>query len=153
WRHVPGTLAAGAGKASPAPTARMDAASIERLRSELPPGLEVQEVEGRFYVTVPTSKMAGIAATLPPGTWGLVASVSAQQQAQYVVQAPTISNAAPNDFVVTAHTTTPSIWFVSAVVSGQSADNLAPAQPTQLTASYSSGQTNLQWAPNTESDL
>src|SRR4029079_6246288 len=62
-------------------------------------------------------------------------------------------NAAANDFVVTAHTTTPATWFVSEPASGQSVDNLAPAQPASLTAAYSGGQTNLQWAPNTENDL
>src|SRR5262249_13024824 len=99
------------------------------------------------------SQMTRIATSLPPGTWVQVASVPAIQQGRYAVAAPTISNAAPNDFVVTAYTTNPSIWFVSAIVSGQSVDNLAPAQPTALTASYSAGQTNLQWAANSESDL
>src|SRR5262249_17934996 len=89
----------------------------------------------------------------PAGTWELVTSVPATQQAQYVVAVPTVSNAAPNDFLVTAHTVTPSIWFVSNVISGQSIDNLAPAQPGQITAAYSGGQTNLQWAANTEPDL
>ena len=89
----------------------------------------------------------------PPGTWELVASVPATQQAQYLVAVPTISNAAANDFVVTAHTTTPSIWFTSNTISGQSVDNLAPAQPTQLTAAYSAGQTHLQWTANAEPDL
>ena len=64
-----------------------------------------------------------------------------------------ISNAAANDYVVSAHTAMPSIWFVSAPASGQSVDNLAPAQPTQLTASYSDGGTHLGWTANTEPDL
>jgi hypothetical protein len=113
----------------------------------------VREVDGRFYLTGSGSQAAGIAAAFPPGTWELVASVPALQQAQYVAAVPTISNAAANDFVVTAHTTTPSIWFVSDPASGQSVDNLAPAQPTSFTAAYSGGQTNLQWAANTENDL
>jgi hypothetical protein len=146
WRHVPGTLSAITG-------ARANAEDLERLRAVLPPGLKVRESEGRFYVVGVGSQAAGSAEAFPPGTWELVTSVPALQQGQYVVAVPTISNAAPNDFVVTAHTTTPSIWFVSGVVSGQSIDNLAPATPTQLTASYASGQTNLQWAANTENDL
>jgi hypothetical protein len=73
--------------------------------------------------------------------------------AQYVVAVPTISNAAANDFVVTAHTTTPWTWFVSDAASGQSVDNLAPASPALLTGDYSGGHTNLDWAPNTENDL
>jgi hypothetical protein len=101
-------------------------------------------------VRVPRSVAAG---TFPPGTWALVTNVPAVQQAQYVVDVPTISNAAPNDFVVTAHTATPSTWFASNVVAGQSVDNLAPAQPAQLTADWTGTQTDLQWAANTEHDL
>jgi hypothetical protein len=128
WRHVPGTSAAGAGKASPsaAPGLRVDAPDIERLRAALPSGLDVREVEGRLYVTGSGSGTAGIASAFPAGTWELVASVPALQQAQYVAAVPTISDAAANDYVVTAHMT-PSIWFVSAPASGQSVDNLAPA--------------------------
>ncbi len=134
WRHVPGTIAARAGKTNPdaALTTRLGVPLTESLRAALP---------------------VGIASAFPPGTWELVASVPALQQAQYVVAVPTISNAAPNDFEVTAHTTTPSIWFISLPASGQSVDNLAPAQPTLLTASYAGGQTNLAWAANTEADL
>jgi hypothetical protein len=152
WRHVPGTLAGDAGNPSTARSSRSDPAITARLRAALPAGLGVREVEDRFFVTGPGSP-AGTAAAFPPGTWELVASVPALQQAQYVAAVPTISNAAPNDFVVTAHTTTPSVWFVSDPASGQSVDNLAPAPPTQLTAAYSDGQTNLQWSANTENDL
>jgi len=115
--------------------------------------LGLREVEGRFYITGGGSRASEMAATFPPGTWELVVNVPALQQAQYLVAVPTISNAAPNDFVITAHTTLPSMWFVSAPASGQSVDNLAPAQPTSLTAAYSAGQTNLLWAPNSENDL
>ncbi len=155
WRHVPGALAAGADKANPsaARSSESEVPSTERLPAAQPAGLDVREAEGRLYITVPGLQAAGIAAAFPPGTWELVASVPAVQQAQYVVAVPTISNAAPNDFVVTAHTTTPSLWFISQPASGQSVDNLAPAQPTQLTGAYSNGQTNLQWAANTENDL
>ena len=73
--------------------------------------------------------------------------------AQYSVTVPTLSNAAAGDFVVSVQTTTPSIWFVSNLLSGQSLDNLAPAQPAGITAAYSGGQTNLQWTPNAEADL
>jgi hypothetical protein len=92
-------------------------------------------------------------ATFPPGTWELVQSVPAIQQDQYVVAVPTISNAAANDYLVTAHTVTPSIWFISPSASGQSLDNTPPAQPTNFTAAYSGDQTHLQWAANIEADL
>jgi hypothetical protein len=155
WRHVPGTLAAETSKANPnaARGLGQDAPSTERLRAELPAGLDVREVEGRFYVTGPGSPRAGIAAAFPPGTWELVASVPAVQQAQYLAAVPTISNAAPNDFVVTAHTTTPSIWFISAVVSGQSVDNLAPPPPSPFTAAFVAGDTHLHWGVSAASDF
>ena len=154
WRKVPGTLAASAVDANARATSstRSEAPSIEELRAAIV-GLEVREVEGQFYITGPGSPKAEIASSFPSGTWALVMTVPALQRAQYVVEIPTISNAAANDFVVTAHTTTPSIWFVSAPASGQSVDNLAPAPPTGLTGAYSGGQTNLDWNPNTENDL
>ena len=146
WRLVPAVLSA-------ITAARPDAALVERVRAALPEGIEPREADGRFYVVGVGSQTAGSAEAFPPGTWELVTSVPALQQGQYVVAVPTISNAAPNTFLVTAHTTTPSIWFVSGTVSGQSIDNLAPAPPEQLTAAYASGQTNLQWDANTENDL
>jgi len=149
WRHVPGTVPSRTGDLA----SRRDAQSLEQLRAAIPPGLEVREVEGRFYALGSGSRVPGITGVLPPGTWELVASVSALQLAQYVAAVPTITNAAVDDFVVTAHTTTPAIWFPSDAVSGQSIDNLAPATPAFLTGAYASGQTNLEWAANSENDL
>ena len=146
WRHVPGTLAARAGQAQAS-----GALGSERLRSLLAAGLDGWESDGHIYVV--GQGPAAIATAFPPGTWELLTYVPAVQQTQYVVAAPTISNAAPNDFVVTANTTTPSVWYISNVLSAQSVDNLAPSQPTGVTAAYSSGQTNLQWAANSEPDL
>src|SRR5262249_22830221 len=133
--------------------ARADASVATDLKAAIPPGVEAREIEGRFYVTGRGGEGPGVADAFPPGTWEVVSRVQGLQLAQYVAAIPTISNAAPNDFVVTAQTSTPFIWFVSGPISGQSVDNLAPATPTQLTAAYSAGQTNLQWAPNTEGDL
>jgi len=140
WRHIPGTLIASAGKPSPA---------LERLQAFLPPGCDAREVDGRLFV----SSLAQPAGVFPAGTWELVTSVPAVQQAQYVVAIPTISNAASNEFLVTVHTTTPSIWFASAPISGQSLDNLAPSEPSGISAAYSGGQTDLQWSANSEPDL
>jgi len=148
WRHIPGTLASSAdGARGP------DDENAEPLRAAAPAGLDTREEGGRILVTGRARRGAEESAQFPPGTWEQVANVAALQQGQYVVAVPTITNAAPNDYLVTAHTTTPSIWFVSAPASGQSVDNLAPAMPAGLTAGYSGGQTNLQWAPNTENDI
>jgi hypothetical protein len=152
WRRVPGTLATGSAETR-GTSARPDATASSRLRSAIPPGVDVREVEGRFYATGRESWMPGLASVFPAGTWELVASVPSLQHSQYVVAVPTISNAAANDFVVSAHTTTPSIWYVSNPSSGQSVDNLAPSTPNLLAGSYSGGQTNLTWAPNSENDI
>ena len=154
WRRVPGTLATRAGeqRTSGALEPRPDAQAVERLRPLLPPGVESWEVEGRLYVTASGTHSSENATGFPPGTWALLVSVPAAQQAQYVVALPTLTNA-PYDYVVTAHTTVPSNWYISGILSGQSLDNLTPAQPTQFTAAYAGGQTNLQWAPNLEQDL
>jgi hypothetical protein len=151
WRHVPGTAIASAGKARPSTvlSSLQGVLGTRRLRSMFP-GYEVKEVGGRCFVKGSDMRLEG---AFPSGTWELVASVPAEQKANYIVAVPTISNAVPNDFLVTANTTTPSIWFVSNVVSVQSFDNVAPAQPSQVSAAYANGQTNLQWAANTEPDF
>ncbi len=155
WRRVPGSSAARAALASPAPKGAIapDAAAIERLRAQLPAALVPSVVNGELVVTSPRERTVSTTGALPPGTWGLVANVPALQQAQYLAIVPTVSNAAANDFVVTAHTTTPTLWFASAVLAGQSIDNLAPAQPANFAGEYSGGQTNLHWDANTEHDL
>ena len=151
WRHLPGTMPADL--RTPPASASPGPAAIQRVRSLLPTGLEPLDAPGRLLVTLSDSRLAESAAVMPAGMWELVASVPALQLDQYLVAVPTITNAAPNDFVVTAHTTTPSIWFVTAPISGQSIDNLAPAQPVQFTGTYANGETDLHWAANSESDL
>jgi uncharacterized protein DUF5650 len=127
WRLVPGSVAFSAGMAYPdaAVGSRPDLLATEKLRALLSTTLDAREVEGRCYVT--GSPAPGIAFTFPVGTWELVTSVPAVQRTQYVVAVPTISNLEANDYVVTAHTTTPSIWFRSNTANGQSVDNMALA--------------------------
>jgi len=127
WRLVPGAVASSAGRAHPdaAVGSPPDRLTTGSLRALLSTNLDPREVEGRLYVT--GSRAAETAFTFPPGTWELVTGVPAVQQTQYVVAVPTISDAVANDYVVTAHTTTPSIWFRSNTVSGQSVDNMTPA--------------------------
>jgi hypothetical protein len=128
WRHVPGT-------------------------SALPAILDAHGMEGGFHVIAAGSRTPHIATAFPPGTWELVANVPALQTAQYIAVVPTVSNAAPNDFVVTAHTNVAWIWFISAVTSGQSVDNLAPPPPSPFTAAFSGGDTHLHWGVSVASDF
>ena len=123
--------------------------------SAIPASLAVQRRGDRIFTLGRDSGAEPLAASaaFPPGTWELVASIPALQLGQYVVAVPTISNAAANDFILTASTTTPSIWYISGIASGQSVDNLAPATPAAFTAAYAGGATHLHWSRNSEPDL
>jgi hypothetical protein len=55
--------------------------------------------------------------------------------------------------VVTAHTTSPSLFGISNALAGHSRDNLAPAAPQQLVGAVAAGAMHLGWAANGESDL
>jgi hypothetical protein len=97
-------------------------------------GSHLVAYQDRVYIQ--SEPMLG-ASSFPPGAWEWVATVPALQQDSYIAAVPTLSDSAasgPNHtvFVVTAHTTTPSIWYVSRPDSGYSVDNLAPSVPTGL---------------------
>jgi hypothetical protein len=94
-------------------------------------GMEVLAREGTTYVT------AASGTTFPEGTWALVGTAFATQSEAYVVEATTDgdSTVAGIDwsvYLVTTHTTTPSVWFSSSPDSGYSVDNIAPAVPLNL---------------------
>ena len=100
------------------------------------------------------------ASSFPPGTWVWVATVPAIQQDSYIAAVPTIADSSAFGgngavFVITAHTTTPSVWYISGPDSGYSVDNLAPEPPMGVAAEQSFAPEGLQlaWDPNSESDL
>jgi hypothetical protein len=73
----------------------------------------------------------------PPGVWEVVSWVAATQQDEYVALVPTLGDSTAGGipwatYLVTTHTTTPSVWFVSDPDSGYSIDNIAPAPPANL---------------------
>jgi hypothetical protein len=121
----------------------------------IPAGCDVHHKDGCVFAIGRGPDVTTLVASVafPPGTWELVTTVPALQLAQYVIAVPTISNAALNEFVVTATTTTPSIWYISEPASGQSVDNLAPAPPAPFTAAYVDGATYLHWGENDEPDI
>jgi hypothetical protein len=95
---------------------------------------------GRTFASPAASQPAGF----PGGTWELVATVPAFQQPSYLVEVPTLSDSGAtgaNDavFVVTTHTPTPSIWWVSDPDSARSVDNIAPGVPQGLSVRYGAG--------------
>ena len=97
--------------------------------------------------------------TFPPGTWELVQTIPALQQDTYLAAIPTEADSTVNGMhhtvlVVTAHTTTPSIWYASPPDSGYSVDNSAPAVPTNFAIAYNTGSGNtLAWDPSPDDDF
>jgi hypothetical protein len=94
----------------------------------------------------------------PPGVWSVVATVFAQQKGQYIALVPTLGDSTAiipfTDFYISAHTTTPSIFYDSPVDSGYSFDNIAPSPPMNLTAAYNTGSGNqLAWDPSPDEDF
>jgi len=120
-----------------------------------PPGIETVWIDGTHYVR----NLFATAGTFPPGTWALLTSVPATQSDSYLAEVTTqtdSSSAGTNYsvYVVTTHTTTPSVWFISAVDSGYSVDNIAPGVPLNLIAAYNTGSGNqLSWDPAPEEDF
>jgi hypothetical protein len=113
-------------------------------------------LNGRYFVQ--SRELLG--AGFPPGSWELVGSFAACQQDQYIYRASTLADSAGSDkhysiYMVTAHTTTPSVWFASYPDSGYSVDNLAPGPPKALAGeqSYAPVGLELTWVRNTEVDL
>jgi hypothetical protein len=98
------------------------------------------------------------AASAPPGIWEVVGNVSAQQQDQYIRLVPTLADSAEtitwSVFYISAHTTTPSVYYNSPPDSGYSVDNIAPGVPEGFRIAFCTGHGNeLTWDPCTASDF
>ncbi len=97
--------------------------------------------------------------SLPAGVWEAVAWVAATQSDSYLALVPTTADStdagvAWSVFLVTAHTTTPSVWYAGHPDSGYSIDNLAPNVPTGLIVTHQSGVgSQLDWDPPVDPDV
>ncbi len=157
YRRVSGTaIAAAAASASVQPASELltpDGKTAWPLS-----GAEVFTVGGRTYVQG-TGIGKTSTATFPTGTWVLVGSAFATQSDAYEMEVTTEADSSVwgiNDavFLVTAHTTAPSIWYVSEPDSGHSVDNIAPAVPTNFAVAYNTGSGNsLSWDPSPDADF
>jgi hypothetical protein len=84
----------------------------------------------------PIAELAGSEPDSP--NWDCVATVPAMQIDNYSVVSPTLCDSTHSGgmcwsrFCVTAHTSTPSVYYTSDPDSGYSADNLVPSPPTNL---------------------
>jgi hypothetical protein len=91
--------------------------------------------------------------------WELLATVQAVHFIQgYSFVASTLSDSTPTSnpktlFMVMALDAGNTLHWDSAVDSGYSVDNLAPAAPVPFTGNYAAGATHLHWAANSEADL
>jgi hypothetical protein len=119
-------------------------------------GIPVVTYKGNSFVL---SQQGLAASSFPPGTWVWVATVPAVQQDTYIAAVPTSADSSASGtnhtvFVLTAHTTTPSIWYVSESDSGYSLDNIAPAVPEGFAVAYNTGSGNqLSWDPCQDEDF
>jgi hypothetical protein len=111
-------------------------------------GMPVITYQGNLYVQSGPNRAAS---SFPPGVWEWVATVPAVQQDRYIAVVPTAADSSASGthhtvLLITAHTTTPSIWYVSAPDSGYSLDNIAPSMPSGFAIAYNTGSGNqLVW--------
>ncbi|MCK4408803.1 MAG: hypothetical protein KAW67_01880, partial [Candidatus Eisenbacteria sp.] len=89
--------------------------------------------------------------SFPPGTWEVIGSAPAVQHDDYIVRVPAAGDSTAGGvewtvLCVTAHTTTPSIWYASPPDSGYSVDNIAPGVPEGFALEYHApGGNQLAW--------
>jgi hypothetical protein len=143
WRLVEDAgLVAAVGKLTPIP-----------IKTGIP---VIEYGDKKFVVSTPDPAAAAI---FPPGTWEWVATIPAVQQDNYLAAVPTTADSSasgPNNttFVLTAHTTTPSVWYISAPDSGHSVDNIPPSVPEGFAVAYNTGSGNhLTWNPCPDDDF
>jgi hypothetical protein len=152
WRWVDSAALVAALEAQSSVAPEKSVAGNDRDFGDMP----VIAYNGRTYVQ---SRPGLAVSSFPPGTWEFVYNVPAVQQDTYVAVVPTAADSSatgPNHtvFVLTAHTATPSIWYVSEPDSGYSVDNIAPAVPTGLAVAYNTGSGNaLSWDPSPDRDF
>jgi hypothetical protein len=155
WRRIDdGTLAA---RIKARAVSLYDAEGLPTL-PESRPGLhwqgdahQIVTLDERVFMVSQPS----LGGSFPPGTWEVVGSVPALQQDTYIAALPTLGDSTDTGIVwsvhcVSAHTDTPSVWYVSPADSGYSIDNLAPAPPPNLRMT---SPTELAWDEALEQDF
>jgi hypothetical protein len=94
----------------------------------------------------------------PEGNWQSLGLHVATQQPEFEILAPTVADSCatglkPSTYLITAHTTTPALYFVSEAASGYSVDNLPPGVPGSMSAAYQASGVDLDWNDATETDF
>jgi len=125
----------------------LDLAGSSKEAEQLAAMGEFRGLDERTFVVSEGSDSA----VFPPGVWEVVASVPALQQDEYTVRVPTVADSTAagvvwSTFVVSTHTTSPSVWYLSRPDSVYTVDNLAPSVPTGLSVVYHTNRGNqLSW--------
>ena len=91
-------------------------------------------------------------------SWDAVGSFNAIQDSNYHFVSPTLGDSTINGIVwstfrISAHTTNPKVFFMSASDSGYSIDNLSPAVPTRIIAAGYDEKIEITWDENLENDF
>lgn len=120
----------------------------------LPGGASVPQVTREFDGQASFTANSGASVM----RWEWVKNVPAQLMGVYTATVPTVfDSSAPDNgkhyFMVIAHTNDPNRFFMSAIDSGYSVDNLAPLAPAILAGTLVEGKARIAWKANTESDL
>jgi len=141
WQRVDGPL-----------TIALEGAEATAVEIPLPDSWDLAVSGGRTFLLG--------AAGMPAGTWELVGNFNAIQQEQYLYRVSTVVDSSGagtpwSVYLVTTHTPTPAVWWVSEPDSGYSVDNLAPAGPEGLAGEQSFDPAGLliSWNENGENDL
>ena len=142
-----------------------DAGGIEPCMSTAE-GMRYLEFDDRvFLISEPSAAVELSAAAkssviaAPPGTWEIVQVVFAQQEDEYIALVPTLADSSSSFnysvYFISAHTTTPSVFYCSYPDSGYSVDNIAPCTPILFTGEqqYDPEGLMLSWDDNSEPDL
>ena len=149
WRRVDDSATRAAVARDATPFAAVAGASVAGDKSAaVPVGLPLVQWHDRLFLQ---SSSADLPASFPAGTWEVVGTVLPTQQDQYTAVVPSLADSTIDGvfwsvYMVTAHTTTPSVWYASLPDSGYSRDNLAPHVPTTLVvAQHPLGGNDLTW--------
>ncbi len=122
------------------------------------PSLNSIKKVGSFTELMQTTKVGG-SAIMAGTVWTYVGSVPASGFPQYSYIAPTIFDSTKTSgqrwttFYVAGYTAAGTVAFSTQPDSGFSVDNISPASPSGLNASFLNNVVNLQWKANDESDV
>jgi hypothetical protein len=157
WRQIaPEPQAAAAARIVSDPDAGRTPAATEAARAR---AVKALRAAGGPGAPVRLGPVEAESVGFPSGTWESLGFNAARGQPSYVLAVATPSDStaagsADRSYVLTVHTPTPSLYWVSNIKTGHSVDNLPPSAPQNLVG-QKTGPTTVQltWSVNIEGDL